>query len=58
MQPLDLYGDCPMIEDFARKALIGQQPVCSGELGFAVQATMAALVQSAAERQEVEVETL
>jgi predicted dehydrogenase len=53
---LDLYGDSPLVADWASAALKGEVPTCSGEAGFAVQAAIDAAKVSAAEGRQVEVE--
>ena len=55
---LDLYGDSPMVDDWASAALKGEAPTCSGEAGFAVQAAIDAAKLSAAEGRQVAVEAL
>ena len=55
---LDLYGDQPLVDDWARAALDGRSPECDGEVGFATQAVMEAAVKASQEKREIKVEGL
>ena len=52
------YFDLPMIEDFIAAARAGRQPVCDGETGFVVQATVDAAFAAAEQLRTVPVEPL